>query len=317
MPYLLAGPLDAFWSRVPLPVRTVARPVRIGPLPALEMYRALAGRPLMRVYAYRLGATLIDTGLHAASRAVLDWARAEGAREAVLTHHHEDHAGNAGALAAAGLRVQATEATRALLERPLPIPFYEHLAWGKPKPARPRRLEPVLDICGRRVEVLPAPGHCVDQVCFWVPEEGWLFSGDVFLHERVRLFRRDEDFAVTITTLERLCALPIQSLWCAHRPRVAGGREALASKLQHLRDVEGEVRRRHARGWSVRRIAASLSLSGSLGMELLTFGDATTENLVRSILHGPRPRPEVRGVLQRLPGYRESMTSDVPPGRRP
>lgn len=298
-------------------MRPVAREVRLGPLRALEMYRAFAGRPIMKVYSFALGDTLVDTGLASLGGRVVDWARSVGAKRAVLTHHHEDHAGNTSTLLDAGLDVRATEATAALVEAGLPIPFYEHLAWGKPKPARPRRLEPVLDICGRRVEVLPAPGHCVDQVCFWVPEEGWLFSGDVFLHERVRLFRRDEDFAVTITTLERLCALPIQSLWCAHRPRVAGGREALASKLQHLRDVEGEVRRRHARGWSVRRIAASLSLSGSLGMELLTFGDATTENLVRSILHGPRPRPEVRGVLQRLPGYRESMTSDVPPGRRP
>jgi hypothetical protein len=29
-----------------------------------------------------------------------------------------------------------------------------------------------------------APGHCEDQVAFHVPGEGWLFSGDAFLHEQ-------------------------------------------------------------------------------------------------------------------------------------
>lgn len=300
MPYLLAGPLDAFWSRVPLPVRTVARPVRIGPLPALEMYRALAGRPLMRVYAYRLGATLIDTGLHAASRAVLDWARAEGAREAVLTHHHEDHAGNAGALAAAGLRVQATEATRALLERPLPIPFYEHLAWSKPPAASPAPLPARFEADGEQVEVIPAPGHCVDQVCLWLPARGWLFSGDVFLHERVRLFRRDEDFDATVQTLRRLAALPVQTLFCAHRPRVEQGAAALAAKLAWMEELEGRIRALHARGLPPRRIVIELGLPRGTSFERLTLGDASPENLVRAVLFGPRPRPGVAAALRRL-----------------
>jgi glyoxylase-like metal-dependent hydrolase (beta-lactamase superfamily II) len=275
----------------------VAREVTLGPLRALEMYRAFAGQPIMKVYSFALGDTLIDTGLASLGDRVVAWARSLGATRAVLTHHHEDHAGNTSALLAAGFDVRATETTATLVDAGLPIPFYEHLAWGKPPPARPRLLEPVLDVGGRRVEVIAAPGHCIDQVCFWLPDEGWLFSGDVFLHERVRLFRRDEDFAVTMQTLERLCALPIQSLWCAHRPRVEDGGAALRSKLQHLRDLEGEVRRKHAQGWSIRRIARSLSVSGSIGMELLTFGDATTENLVRSILFGPRPRDEVRRRL--------------------
>ena len=293
MPALYAL-LDPLWSRMPMPTRGRAREIRIGPLPALEMSRTFRGKPMMRVYSYAVGDTLVDTGLPGLGAQVLAFARARGARHAILTHHHEDHAGHAGPLAAAGLDVRATALTGRILEAPIPSPFYEHLAWGKPGPARPALLPDSVELLGDRVEVLPAPGHCVDQVVLWMPARGWLFAGDVFLHEQVRLFRRDEDFAATIATLERLSALPIEALFCAHRPRIDGGAAALRAKLQHLRDIEGRVRTQYARGASVRRIAADLRLPGSRGLQWLSMGDASTANLVHSILFGPRPRAELR-----------------------
>lgn len=301
VPSLLAL-ADAAWSRLPLPARFVAREVRVGPLPALEMYRAVAGRPVMKVYAYAVGDTLVDTGLVGLGRALLAWARGQGIRAALLTHHHEDHAGNAAALAAAGVPVHGTPLTDALLRADLPIPFYEHLAWGRPPRAAAVPFPAALALDGAPAEVLDAPGHCVDQVCLWVPSRGWLFSGDAFLHERVRLFRRDEDFAASVATLERLCALPVEALFCAHRPVLTHGDRALAAKLQHLRDVEGRVRALHARGLPVRAIARELRLGRSVGFQLLSAGDASTTNLVRSILRGPVPRREVAAVTARLGG---------------
>lgn len=84
-----------------------------------------------------------------------------------------------------------------------------------------------------------------------VPSEGWLFSGDAFIHERVRVFRRDEDFAATIAKLERLGALDFDVLFCAHRSRLTRGREAIRAKLEWLGGVEDGVRGLHARGAAV------------------------------------------------------------------
>ncbi len=301
MPTLLAL-ADLAWQRLPLPGRFVAKEVRIGPLPALEMYRAVAGRPVMKVYAYAVGDTLVDTGLVGVGDAVVAWARGLGARAAFLTHHHEDHAGNAARLDAAGIPVHASPLTEALLAADLPIPLYEHLAWGRPPPARTRPFPAELELDGEPVQVIPAPGHCVDQVCVWMPSRGWLFAGDVFLHERVRLFRRDEDFAATVATLERLGSLGVETLWCAHRPVLTRGGDALAAKLQHLRDLEGRVRELHARGYAPRRIARELRLGGSFTFQVLSAGDASTTNLVNSILRGPTPRAEVAQVMARLGG---------------
>ena len=36
-----------------------------------------------------------------------------------------------------------------------------------------------LDLGGRRLSVLHTPGHSPGHVCFWEPERGYLFSGDL------------------------------------------------------------------------------------------------------------------------------------------
>ncbi|MFZ5482343.1 MAG: MBL fold metallo-hydrolase [Myxococcota bacterium] len=283
--------LDPLWSRAPLPASPRFERVRVGPLDAWRMGRAVGGRVWMWVYVYVVGDTMVDSGLGPLGEQVVAAARERGVRRAVLTHHHEDHSGNAARLLAEGVDVRASAATGRLLAAPSPVPFYEHLFWGgPPRPARPVALAGEVGLGDLGATVIPAPGHCDDQVVFHVPSEGWLFSGDVFLHERVKLFRRDEDFAATLATLERLCALDFDALYCAHRPRPERGKAALRAKLDWLREIEGRVRSLHARGMGPRAIARALKIPPN-PMVWLTWGDASTLNLVRSVLEGPRPRP--------------------------
>jgi glyoxylase-like metal-dependent hydrolase (beta-lactamase superfamily II) len=239
------------------------------------MARAYFGRELPPVHCFAVGDTLVDTGLASQGDAVLAFAAEAGVRRALLTHHHEDHAGNAGRLGRAGVAVLAGEQTAALIARDLPIRFYQHFLWGKARPARAARLnEGELLIGAHRARVIPAPGHCADQIAFHVPEQGWLFSGDAFIHERVKLFRRDEDFAATVATLERFLTLDFEVLFCAHRPRLTGGKAAIREKLGWLRDVEGEVRALHARGVPPAEIARrAVPLPAPL--TAITLGDAS------------------------------------------
>ena len=297
--------LDPLWSRLPFPYRPELEVDE--PLPGLtrvRMARSYGGWTFLSVYAYLLGDTLVDTGLACFGGAMADLARHKGVRQALITHHHEDHAGNAGALQAAGVAVYGTAETACLVGTPLPVPFYEHLVWGKMRPAE---LSPLpadrVPLGGREATVVPAPGHCVDQVVFHVPALGWLFSGDAFIHHRVRVFRRDEDFAQTVDTLERLSALDFDVLLCAHRPTLTGGPAALRAKLQWLRDLEGQVRRLHAAGAGQPEIAARLGIAHPR-WRWLSAGDASTRNLVRSVLAGPVPRPEVQRALDRRAGPR-------------
>jgi glyoxylase-like metal-dependent hydrolase (beta-lactamase superfamily II) len=284
--------LDPLWSFARLPYVSRFSVSRFATISVVRMSRAYLGRELPPVHCFAVGDTLVDTGLASQGDAVARFAKDAAVRRAVLTHHHEDHAGNAGRLGREGVAVQAGDRTRALVARDLPIRFYQHLLWGKARPARAGRIDADLHIGPHRALVVPAPGHCEDQVAFHVPGEGWLFSGDAFIHERVKVFRRDEDFAATVATLERFLALDFDVLLCAHRPRFSGGKAAIRTKLGWLREVEGRARALHREGLPVREIARrTVPAAGPLTW--ITLGDASAENMVRSILHGPEPRPEV------------------------
>lgn len=248
----------------------------------------------MQVHCYRVGDTLIDTGLSCLSEQLLDYVLRCGVRQAWITHHHEDHSGNAAALRRAGIRVMASQKTAHILSYDYPIPFYEHLVWGRSHPALVSPLEPTtteVSIGNRRGIVISARGHCPDQVAFYVPDEGWLFSGDAFLHEQVRLFRRDEDFWDTLKTMETFLTLDFDALWCGHRPRLNRGKYAITQKRDWLIQLSEEAKDLHQKGLPFNEIAARMKL-GSGGFFWLSAGDASGTNLVRSILTGPLVRPE-------------------------
>lgn len=286
--------LDPILARLAWPFGRRVSSVAVGPLRALRMARLWGGRELLAVHCYSVGDTLVDAGLACYADDVAAFARDRRASRAVITHHHEDHTGGAARLVAEGVAVEGTEPTRRLVRDGFPIRFYQHVLWGKAPPARLGRIEGADVALGpHRARVVPAPGHCEDQIALHVPAEGWLFSGDAFIDEKVKLFRRDEDFAATVATLERFLELDFDVLFCAHRPRVTGGKAAIARKLAWLRDAEGRVRTLAARGLPPRAIARELPQPrrGAV-LATLALGDASVENLVRSILHGPRPRRE-------------------------
>lgn len=283
--------------RLSLPVRGELRDETFAGLRRLRMARRLARHSMRDVSCWVVEDTLVDTGLGLLSSRLVELAAAAGIRRAILTHHHEDHVGGAAALAGAGIEVLASRATAALVAHRLPIRPYQHVIWGAARPVAALPIAAEVPLGHLRARVIPAPGHAADQIVLWVPDRGWLFSGDVFIAERVKAFRRDEDFAATVATLERLARLDVDVLLCAHRPVDRGGREALARKLHWLREVEGRVRDLERRGASRGEIMRRLRMPGTRTLAIATLGDVTTGNMVRSILDGPCPRREVEAVL--------------------
>jgi glyoxylase-like metal-dependent hydrolase (beta-lactamase superfamily II) len=288
--------LDPLWSRTRLPYVSRFGVSRFASLSVVRMARSYLGTEQMPVHCFAVGDTLVDTGLASQGDELSAFARGAGVRRALITHHHEDHAGNAERLEREGIPVLASARTAALVARDLPICFYQHFLWGKARPARAATFGDEVELGPHLARVIPAPGHCVDQVAFHVAEEGWLFSGDAFIHERVKVFRRDEDFAATVATLERFLTLDFDALLCAHRPRFSNGAEAIRSKLGWLRDVEGRVRTLRGAGAGVGEITRRLGVRRPGQMTWITLGDASTANMVRSILHGPEVRPELVGA---------------------
>ena len=93
---------------------------------------------------------LVDTGIPAASREFERLLSAAEIRGVLLTHHHEDHAGNVESVARRGLPIWMPEATLPLVTTVAPIRGYRRWTWRSMAPLtsnvvpfQPETLEPV------------------------------------------------------------------------------------------------------------------------------------------------------------------------------
>ena len=286
--------LDPFWSRFPFPYKPYFREEALGPIRSMEMGRVFFGKVGLTVRAYMIGDTLVDTGISCMARRIAKLSQERGIRKALITHHHEDHSGNASSLLNEGIEVWSSQQTQPILQHGFPLRFYQHMIWGKAPPCDTKPLAQEVQLGQYEGQVIEAPGHCDDQVVFFVPQEGWVFSGDAFLHEKVKFFRSDEDFYQTIHSLERILGLDFEALFCAHRPRMTRGKEALRQKLMWLREVEERTKALHQQGLSNKEITSQIFPKTQRYPLNMTWGDASSRNIIDAILHGPTPRPEIQ-----------------------
>jgi glyoxylase-like metal-dependent hydrolase (beta-lactamase superfamily II) len=155
---------------------------------------------------------------------------------------------------------------------------------------RPALLEDAVRSRTLRFEVLHTPGHSVDHVCLWQPDRGWLFTGDLFLAERLKYLRSDEELAALINSLEEVARLPLQEVFCAHRGPVRDGPAALRRKAQGLRALQERVADLLREGLSEREVTRrAVGAEGPLTW--LSLGRFSARNFVRAVV-----RAQARGL---------------------
>ena len=251
---------------------------RFGDVLRLEL-RSAAGRAIgLSVSAYVVRGIMIDTGFHRARAAVLDAVRSLGVRGAIITHSHEDHAGNVAMLAGQGIPLLMRADTEATLRQRPGIRRYRRVFWGHP-PALTARLTP-FDPTG--LQCFHTPGHSSDHQVVWDSETHTLFSGDLWLGVRARVLHSTEDPYVTLDSLQRAKALQPARMFDAHRGLVARPVDALDAKIRWLENIMAEIERRVAEGWSDRAIVRHV-LGGEELAALISRGDYARRNLVRAV----------------------------------
>ena len=117
----------------------------------------------------------------------------------LITHHHWDH----------------TDGIAGVLEH-YPCPVYGPAHENIPALTNKLKDDDSFSILDLKIEILELPGHTLGHIAYWIPEEKWLFSGDVlFALGCGRLF--EGTFAQMFHSLGRLKKLPDQSLvFCTH-----------------------------------------------------------------------------------------------------
>jgi len=138
-------------------------------------------------------------------------AAAEHAELAIsgVSHHHRDHTGNLRWLRDEfKAEVYIPTAAEPLLSNALPETGVHHL-----------KDEATIEVAGGvKLQMMLTPGHSVDSVCYYLEDEGVLFTGDTILGASTTTIT---DLATYMQTLARLKALPNLKVICpGHGPLI-------------------------------------------------------------------------------------------------
>ncbi len=167
---------------------------------------------------------LIDTGQGMDGympllRQAMDDRRAGGLQEIVLTHAHPDHIG--------GIEDVQRE------YGPLPIS-------KKPWPELDGDIdvtviydEDVITTDGASLQAIWTPGHAQDHLCFYIPEDRALITGDVVLGAGTTVIPADGDLGDYIHSLHRLLEFDAEALYPAHGPCIRNPRQKIEEYLAH------------------------------------------------------------------------------------
>ena len=219
---------------------------------------------------------------------------------AAVTHHHADHSGNLKwAREVFGADVAIPANGRRLLKGRLPARGVRPLADG----------ETVELDGGVRLRVLATPGHSVDSLCFYLEEEGVLFTGDTMLGSTTTTVA---DLAAYRATLRRLVELPNLRVICpGHGPLVMDPRERLRSYVDHRDAREAQILAALERGRPRTSWEIMLALYPDIDSRLRRAADGNVRAHLRQLeaegrvrVHAGRPRRPAPAMRARA-GARE------------
>lgn len=257
---------------------------KFGDVLRLRMSNAASRAVGLDVSAYTLRGTMIDTGFHRVRASLLHAVDTLGVRAVIVTHWHEDHAGNAGAIADRGLPVVARPDTGATLRARPRIQLYRRVVWGY----APALLHATTTATPNGFQCIHTPGHSTDHQVVWDAESGTLFSGDLWLGVRSRVLHASENPYLIIESLRTVRALDPRRMFDAHRGLIERPGEAIGAKIQWLGETLQTIERRVADGWSDRAIVRHV-LGGEQVTAIVSGGDYSRRNMVKAVRnHLPR-----------------------------
>jgi glyoxylase-like metal-dependent hydrolase (beta-lactamase superfamily II) len=256
-----------------------------GPVTAYELGYSPIGPPLMTVHMYVVDTVVIDTAQHHMRAEVVGMLKDHSIERILLTHYHEDHSGNAAQICRTfSAEVLGHSLTAEKMNGKLTILPYQHLVWGKAGRVPVTPLPDCIDTGCYRFIPVHTPGHSKDHTVYLETRNGWLFSGDLYLGDRIKYFRSDEKFIDQLDSLKTVLALDFNALFCGHHPILKGGKARLAAKLAFLEDFFGKVTDLNRKGLTESEIIARLDHKQDRLVKWVTLGNACFANMVRSVL---------------------------------
>ena len=240
------------------------------------------------VSAYMARGVIIDTGFPSMARELAAWLGTTKPRGAIVTHAHEDHAGNVDVIARLGIPMRMAPATVAELQGARLPGLYRLLVWGLPRSV-PAGLGPG-DFDEPALRIVHTPGHSVDHHVVWDAEREHLYGADLFLGVKVRMLAPWEDPKAHAASLRAVIALRPKRLFDAHRGLVMDAIGALTRKADWIEDTVAAIERRLAEGWSYGAVAREV-LGKERSLRYASGGEYSYRNFVATVASPRGPAP--------------------------
>lgn len=257
-----------------------------GPVTGIRMGNGLVGKPWLYVYVYFVDGLLIDSGQPNARKQLLAETKNLPLDQVFITHHHEDHNGNIDALRDQhSCPVYAPSLCCEMMKAPPSTSLIQKLTWGVRGPSL--SLTPCdneILTKNHRFRIIPIPGHAADMVALYEPNEGWLFSADLYINSYIGYYLKGESIAEQIKSIKKVLKLDFDALFCSHNPKPENGKKYLSEKLEFLESFYSGVAALHKNGLSGKEIMKVLELKENRLLNLLSMGKLSKLNMVNSVI---------------------------------
>lgn len=245
----------------------------------------MKGGPTSNFICYRIAGVLIDAGPSNQWRHVKEFVQQQAVSALWLTHHHEDHSGNADRIAKlCKVTPYAPELAIKKLAKGYKTPLTQVLIWGAPRKVETQRLQATMHLeDGSPVVPIHTPGHAKDLTCFYLPEQQWFFSGDLYLAKTLKYMRIDEDLGLLMESIQKVLKLDFNVVFCPHRGIDEDGYQGLQDKLQYLIKLCADAQALNQSGVELEDIRQQL-LGPKSFLDKSSRGNFTKANLIREAL---------------------------------
>lgn len=240
----------------------------------------------MSVYLYLVDDLLIDTGPTRLHSELKDYLQKEHYNKIILTHHHEDHTGNAYSLGN-GVPILIHAAGLQFCKSNTRLPFYRKVFWGNRKAFSPGIVGDNVHSEHHTFEIIHTPGHASDHIVLLEKNKGWLFSGDLYIMSRPKSIFSFESIPVIIDSIEKVLGYDFETMFCSHSGVLPNGRNRLQEKLTYLKSVQYDVLRKYREGKPPSTIQKELFPSAH-PLNYFSLFENSPRHIVTSIIEGKK-----------------------------
>lgn len=237
-----------------------------------------------KIFVYLVDGMLIDTGAEKMQKQLHEVLNDYSFDQVVLTHHHEDHTGNAACIQQQRqLPVFIHPLGLDIVEQEGNYPKYRQLTWGNRSAFQAQPLYGQISSRNMQWQVIHTPGHAGDHIALFHAESGRLFSGDLFVSPKTRVIMKDESILLIVASLRKLLALPFESVFCSHAGYLENGRALLEEKVRFLETLQKEIVELYEKGNNACEINRQL-FPKTYPLVTISGGEWDSIHIVTSIL---------------------------------